>query len=187
MFLQKTLSAAAVVLTSSIAANAAVVDADTSVAFQLDTSADTILYLERIYFECDEFGLQPCDNPGDPSRLSAGASVQISLGSTLGGDDVFSLLWTNTFGTDIQGVSIGLPNFTVPGAQAATMWLTFEYVDDAFEVTEGGIGWAAPNFERYVASSAQAIAVPVAPVPLPAGLPLLATALLGFGVLRRRG
>ncbi|WP_424984663.1 VPLPA-CTERM sorting domain-containing protein [Microbulbifer sp. S227A] len=170
------LAAAAFVIVASLVspASAATVDAANAVSFEFDFSSmgDTSFY--RFGYNCGG-----CDGEG---RFESGATMQLDFGTTLGASDIGSRTFTNPFNFAINNVSSGLtPEIAVSGS-VDTLYMTFRFVDDVFDVTAASIygqetGHMAGSFAGTVAPS---------PVPLPAGFLLMASAIGGLAFVRRK-
>lgn len=159
------------------AAQAATVDAVNSASFHFDVSGLGETTFSSFGYTCSVV----CDDANDEGRLLSGASFTLDFGTTLGGSDIGTSSFTNPFSFAISNVSSGLnPNQLVP-ASVDDLFVTFNFVDDAFEVTSASISGANGNLQGTFAG-----AVPVAPVPLPAAAFLMIGALGGMRFASRR-
>ncbi len=117
-----------------------------------------------------------CDGnqTGDPDNLASGASIQVSFGSTAGASDIASLVFANPFGFDITNFSTSV---NIPVGALSTIYLTFSFIDDVFAVDTLFLRLSGGNNMGVTAS-------PLAPIPLPAALPLFLAGLAGLGLTR---
>ncbi len=170
------LAAAAFVIVASLIspASAATVDASNDVSFQFDLSGvgDASFY---------SFAYN-CNGCSGEDLFASGASFQLDFGTTLGGSDIGSRTFTNPFNFAISNVSSGMsPQIEVAGS-VETLFMTFRYVDDEFEIVNGSItGGVTGTLNGSLVENT----VP-SPVPLPAGFLLMASAIGGLAFVKRK-
>ncbi|MEY8830557.1 VPLPA-CTERM sorting domain-containing protein [Sedimentitalea sp. XS_ASV28] len=170
------LAAAAFVIVASLIspASAATVDASNDVTFQFDLSGVGDASFSSFGYNCNG-----CSGEG---LFESGASVQIDFGTTLGASDIGSRTFTNPFNFAISNVGSGLsPQIEVAGS-VETLFMTFRFVDDAFDIfnasiSGGGIGTLNGGLVENPVPS---------PVPLPAGFLLMASAIGGLAFVKRK-
>lgn len=170
------LAAAVFVFVASLLspASAATVDARNAVAFEFDFSTTGTTSFDRFGYNCGS-----CSGEG---LFLSGATMQLDFGTTLGAADLGSRTFTNPFNFAISNVSSGLtPQVAVPDA-IDTLFLTFRFVDDVFDISSANIfGQSTGAMNGTFAGN-----VPPSPVPLPAGIFLMASALGGLAFMKRR-
>ncbi|MDU9002575.1 VPLPA-CTERM sorting domain-containing protein [Sedimentitalea todarodis] len=155
-------------------ASAATVDARNVVAFEFDFSTTGVTSFDRFGYNCGRCG-------GEGLFLS-GATMQLDFGTTLGAADIGSRTFSNPFNFAISNVSSGLtPEVAVPGA-VDRLFLTFRFVDDVFDISSATIyGQSIGVMNGTLIEN-----VPPSPVPLPAGIFLMASALGGLAFMKRK-
>ena len=170
------LAAAIFVFVASLvsSASAATVDARNAVAFEFDFSTTDSTSFNRFGYNCGS-----CSGEG---LFLSGATMQLDFGTTLGGSEIGTRTFTNPFNFAISNVSSGLtPEVAVPGS-VNTLFMTFRYVDDAFEISSANIYGQSTG----VMTGTLVGTVPPAPVPRPAGIFLMVSALGGFAFMKRK-
>ncbi len=108
----------------------------------------------------------------------------------------FNVLSVYDAGTEINdfATSAGNPLFGIAGGQGGPNQGAAEGgvvsaasgADFALFLNSAGVNLAPLNFSAYASIATITVETIAAPVPLPAGLPLLASALAGLGIVRRR-
>ncbi len=171
-----TLVAAALMLIGGLTTQvqASTVDASNSVSFEFDlstTNAATFL----------SFGFS-CGGCIGEDRLLSGATMELDFGSSAGASDLGTAHFTNPFGFAINNVSAGLSPQPVIPAAISSLFVTFKFVDDAYGVTNASLYSSETGMIRNISATD----VPVAPVPLPAAMVLLATGLGALGFAARK-
>lgn len=170
------LAAAVFVIVASLVApaSAATVDARNAVAFEFDFSTMGDTRFDRFGYNCGS-----CSGEG---LLLSDATMQLDFGTSLGASDIGSRTFTNPFNFAISNVSSGLtPEVAVDGS-VDTLFLTFRFVDDVFDISSASIyGQSTGTLTGTFAGT-----VTPAPVPLPAGIFLMVGALGGLAFMRRK-
>lgn len=168
-------AAASFVLISG--AYAATVSVNTSVVGEFDVTGIAAGTVSGYGYECGAT-CSGGNGSGDPDNLAASASILVNLGTSAGADDLGSRTFANTFGTDITDFGTGL-GIAFPGS-LNTIYLTFVYVDDQFDVSSLRLSINGELITGAVSELA------VGEVPLPAALPLFIAGLAGMGAAARR-
>ncbi len=174
-------------LVCSVIANsgswAASVVSGTSVDFMFDVSGlGNNISIPRFDYACNTADTTLC-SPGaaltDGDYLATGGSIRFVFGRTQGSDDLGTRFFTNPFPNPISNVGIsGSSLRDIEGAASplpipdtlATLWVRVMYENDAFGITRfrlSGTGFSLTG-QEFASVSA---------VPVPAALPLFASAL----------
>lgn len=122
-----------------------------------------------------------CSGGGDSSedqRLSGGASFQLNFGTTIGGADLGSRIFTNPSPSSADNfASILSPNVLLD-ASLDTVYVTLVFIDDIF----------GAEALRLVAGEQRVMGqlLPTSEVPLPAALPLFLAGAAGLSLTARK-
>lgn len=121
--------AGALLVFFSADANAVLLTSGNPLTFEVDISTRT-----GNNFQQWRFGGSFSPDPNDPLKLGVGNSILVDFGSTIGGDDIGSLLFTNPFSTPISNVATasGLP--APISAPIDTLFVTHTFVDDEVDI-----------------------------------------------------
>ena len=155
-------------------AQAAVVTPTSSVTFEFDVSGLGAATFTSFSYSCSTFPL--CNTGG--GRLLSGASFTMDFGTFAGGSDIGTSSFVNPFGFAINNVGAGLIPSQSVAAMLNSVFVTFNYVDDAFGIDVANIRDSLGNITLG--------GTLISAVPLPAGMLLLVGALGGLGVVSRR-
>ncbi len=164
-------------------ANAAIVTPTNSVIISFDTSIFGPNFTIRTAgYNC----FTTCSLSGvSPEYFGPNASMQLDLGTTPGGSELASRIYTNQFGTPSRGIAgtiIG-PPIPVTGS-LSRVFLTLVYVDDVFGVDRALLG--VVPFGATTQQSLLSDALMQKPVPLPGALPLFLFGLAALGLSKQR-
>lgn len=174
------LAATLFVLFSS-GAQAVTVSAGNPAIFEIDLSSQGEVSFTHLEFSC-----YSCT--GD-ERIQSRKRYQVDIGSTPGGNDIYSRTSINNFGHDVSNLTASIATgdghggIIFPSAAAIldAVYVTFSFVDDVFGVETASL--IIPGGPRINYLHGEIL--PPTVVPLPAPALLLGGALLGLGVLAR--
>lgn len=169
--------------------------AATLLALPLAAEAATITPFEMAFFSFDTSGLGAFDITGSAfsciyntvcfeqdGLIAPNARVQVSFGTTLGGAELGTREYTNSFPTPINNAAgnvFNSPNIKVPD-QTETLFASFSYVDDVYSITDFRV------FADGVSLTGASVSGPeLAVMPLSASGWMLLLGLGAFGVLGR--
>lgn len=156
---------------------AATVTATNPVTFEFDVSGFGALTATNFRYSC--FVTPSCSGGGGGTLLS-GASVTLDFGTPAGASDIGTSSFTNPSFSPINNVRADLIQSQSIAALLNSVFVTFNFVDDEFDIDTVGISGTGFSIDGTLVPA-------VAVIPLPAGMFLLLGALGGLGLARRRG